>query len=381
MHMTTSRDYGAELDALKAQMDDLQQLVKRWHDRPPATSVHIATGGTDKSVHAAAESGDNAARAAVGEIFYSGQYRGERQNYRWEPQERQVGQLLNVDGDKVAKVLGALAHKQRLDILRSVVQEPLTGPELVERLNMGTTGQLYHHIKALQGADLLIQEERGGAYSVPGHRALPLLLLLAAASDLLDTSDYIDMAAARSNAGTYLGGTAEYDPHLLLWAVIDNCILEHRAGYCSQVNIFTHDDGSVTVADNGRGIPADALPNSSKPKAQAVLTDMMGRLSTGSSYVAPGGEKGISIAVVNALSQQLAVQICRDGNVYRQQFRHGIPQTKLAIVGMTQQTGTSVTFLPDSDIFHASFDPAVLAQHVEAIAAAYPGLTIRVRQG
>jgi DNA gyrase subunit B len=135
-----------------------------------------------------------------------------------------------VDGDKVAKVLGALAHKQRLDILQGVVREPLMGAELVDRLNIGTTGQLYHHIKALQGADLLVQEERGGAYSVPGHRALPLLLLLAAAADLLDTSDYIDMAAVRNDAGAYLGGTAEYDPHLLLWAVVDNCILEHRAG-------------------------------------------------------------------------------------------------------------------------------------------------------
>jgi DNA gyrase subunit B len=298
-----------------------------------------------------------------------------------EPQERQVGHLLNVDGDKVAKVLGALAHKQRLDILRGVVQEPLTGAELVDRLNMGTTGQLYHHIKALQGADLLIQEERGGAYSVPGHRALPLLLLLAAAADLLDTSDYIDMAAARNDAGAYLGGTAEYDPHLLLWAVVDNCILEHRAGYCSEVNIFTHDDGSVTVADNGRGIPVDTLPDSNKPKAQAVLTDMMGRLNTGSTYVAPGAEKGISIAVVNALSLQLAVEIRRDGNVYRQQFRHGIPQTGLAIVGVTKETGSSITFLPDGDIFHAHFDPAVLAQHVKAAATAYPGLTIRVLRG
>ena len=114
------------------------------------------------------------------------------------------------------------------------------GTELVERLNMGTTGQLYHHMKALLGADLLVQEERGGRYSLP-ERALPVLLLLAAASDLLDTSDYLDLAEARSNAGAYLGNSSdEYNPHLLLQSVLENTILEHQAGDCSVVNIFLH---------------------------------------------------------------------------------------------------------------------------------------------
>ncbi len=228
--------------------------------------------------------------------------------------------MLDLDSDKTAKIL-ALGHKQRLDILRSVLKEPLTGTELVERLNMGTTGQLYHHIKALLGADLLIQEERGGKYSLPGRRALPVLLLFAAA-DLLDTSDYLDLAEAR-NTGAYLGNSSdEYNPHLLLQSVLENTILEHQAGYCSVVNIFLHEDGSITVADNGRGIPIQALPNSEKPRVQAVLTEI-GRYGNGSSasIIAPGSEKGINIPIVNALSLKLTVEIRRDGRVYRQDYK------------------------------------------------------------
>ncbi|MEW9699357.1 ATP-binding protein [Paenibacillus sp. SI8] len=349
---------------MQAQLNELQELVRQFMHKPEEA-------GKLKIQRQVSEN-DN------GGVFYSGQYRSGQSSLRWEPQERRISQLLHVDSDKVAKILAALGHKQRLDILRSVLQEPLTGPELVERLNMGTTGQLYHHMKALLGADLLVQEERGGAYSLPAHRALPLLLLLAAASDILDTSDYMDMTEARNNAGDYLGSTQEsYDPHHLLWAVIENSILEHQAGYCSEISLFLHGDGSVTVADNGRGIPVEALPDCESPRVQTILTDM-NRLSASASFLAPGGEKGIRMPVVNALSLELSVEIRRNGRVFQQHYKHGIPQSDLLTVGVTKETGTSITFLPDPDIFHATFDLAVLHNQIAEVSKAYPNLHIQV---
>lgn len=368
-----SRDFGLELDALKTQLAELEGLVKQIVpiNLDPTTRI-----GTDKSGQVITENDKTADDSEPGVVFYSGQYRGEKKRYKWEPQERHVHQLLDLDSDKIAKILSALGHKQRLDILRSVLTEPRTGAELVDRLNMGTTGQLYHHIKALQGADLLVQEERGGAYTLPGHRALPLLLLLAAVSDLLDTSDYMELTEARNNAGVYLGNSTEdYDPHLLLRAVVENTILEHQAGYCSQVNIFLHHDGSITVADNGRGIPVQALPHTEKPRVQAVLTEIRGYHS--GSIRAPHSQKGISIPIVNALSLKLTVEIRREGKVFRQEYKHGIPQTDLLTVGVTDETGTSVTFLPDPEIFGSSFEQHVLSEITNEIAADYPNLSVQ----
>lgn len=190
-----------------------------------------------------------------------------------------------------------------------MLREPLTGSELVERLHMGTTGQLCHHIKALLGADLLMQEERGGKYAVPAHRVLPMLLLLAAVSDLLDAGDYMEVAEARNDAGAYPGASPDgYDPHHLLWAVVENSVLEHQAGFCSEVNLFLHGDGSVTVPDNGRGIPVQPLPETGETRVHAVLTEL-GHYSQAQAFMAPGGVKGVSIAVVNALSQRLTVEV------------------------------------------------------------------------
>jgi DNA gyrase subunit B len=372
IHLTVSRNFEAELDTLKAQMNEIQQLFSQIVSEKSTKALPLKANEADKILIEM-----NHAQGEMGGVFYSGHYRHNKLWYRWEPQERRLDQLLALDGDKVAKVLSALGHKQRLDILKSVILEPLTGAELVERLNMGTTGQLYHHIKALLGSDLLVQEERGGRYSLSGHRALPLLLLLAAASDLLDTSDFMEMAEARNNAGSYLGNSQdEYDPHLLLWAVLENSILEHKAGYCSEINIFLHSNGSITVADNGRGIPVHALPNKESSPAKAVFTDVS-RFNTSATLIAPGGEKGINIPIVNALSHTLSVEIRRDGKVFRQDYKHGIPQTDLITVGVTIETGTSVTFMPDSEIFGSSFDYSLLNKHTEEISVAYPSLKIQ----
>ncbi|WP_409347126.1 ATP-binding protein [Paenibacillus sp. MBLB4367] len=379
--MVTDRDLYAEMDALHAKMELLSGIVQKLDRRLagqtlPAGSRADEWHGAGGLAGIPLEDGHEQDASSEGGLYYAGRYRSKQRDYRWTPQERQVRGLLELDGEKAAKIIGALGHKQRLDLLRAVMQEPLTGAELVERLNMGTTGQLYHHIKALQGAGLLVQEERGGRYLLPDERALPLLLLLAAAADLLDTSHYLDMAEARSQAGAYLGtASSGNDPHLLLWALLENAILEHRAGYCREAAIFLHGDGSVTIADDGRGIPVKALAHTEVPRVQTVLTDIW-RPELSAPYFAPGGEKGISAAVVNALSERLSVEIRREGSVFRQDYRQGIPQSGLLKVGVTKETGTSVTVQPDRELFPRRFERAVIEQRIGEIMAAYSDLQI-----
>ncbi|MGZ9585760.1 ATP-binding protein [Paenibacillus marinisediminis] len=372
------RDYGNELDELKAQMKELQQLVQQLCT-PSSMSSNMLLPHDTHSDHSL-----EPAEQQESVVYYSGQYRSEKSHYRWESQARTLHQLLEQDGEKMARVLGALGHKQRVDILRSLMIQPMSGPELVERLNMGTTGQLYHHIKALIGADLLLQEERGGKYAVTAHRALPLLLLFTGAAELFDASDYMEMTDARKHPEQYLGDKGDgvdlegYDRHMLLRAVVENCILEHQAGYCTDIGIFQHEDGSITVADNGRGIPAVALSHMYKSRIQDVLTNM-GHLNPSAAYVAPGSEKGITMSVVNALSRKLSVEIRRDGKVMRQEYSLGHPHTELRTIGVTQETGTSITFQPDHQLFgNIGFIPDILCQYADEIMSAYPGLTVNV---
>ncbi len=368
------RNVEAELDELKLQLTELHAMVKQLISSNPAPSVHASHPRP-----AAITSQTNTVQDPVhqGGVYFSGHFQGSLSRYQWEPQERRASQLLDLDGDKVAKILSALGHRQRLDILRAVIHEPLTGAEIVERLNMGTTGQLYHHIKALVGANLLIQEDRGGKYTLPDHRALPLLLLLASAGELLDTSDYMELAHVREDASGYLGSSPEaYDPLALLRSVIENSIIEHQAGYCSEISIIWHEDGSVTVADNGRGIPVGAIGGASKSNVQAVLTEL--HHSTSVSIPGSCSDKGINIPVVNALSERLSVEVRREGKIYRQDYKHGIPLSNVNIVGLTRDTGTSITFLPDPDIFRVSFDRHRLTSLMDAIQASNAGLTVHV---
>lgn len=367
--MTTSRDFGSEMDLLNKEMNELKQLVSQFINVQSSQKPLKPDEYSDQSYDAEVEN-------EIGAIFYSGQYRG-RNGYKWTPKQKSVTQLLGLNSDKAAKILAALGNKQRLDILTAVMRKPLTGSEIVEQLNMGTTGQLYHHTKALLGADLLVQEERGGRYSLPPHRSLPFLLLLAASSDLLDTTDYMELEEVRNNAESYLGSNHEYDPHHLLWSVIENSLLEHQAGYCTEVAIILQNDKSITVADNGRGIPTQAFPDSAKTPVQAVLTEI-GHYNSSASVLAPGGLKGIHLPVVNALSAKLSVEVRREGKVFRQDFKHGIPQSELIIIGVTKETGTTVTFTPDQHIFGAGFDKTTVANHLTVLNAHYPNLKIEM---
>lgn len=371
------RDALQEIDQLAARMSELESLVRRCLEKQSAKAIPAPGPASGRTSEGLVISSTDTSEPGEGTVYYSGHYDGKGRVFQWMPQERRMGDLLRLNTDKASKVLSALGHKQRLDILRAVVNEPLSGAALVERLNMGTTGQLYHHLKALLGADLLVQEP-GGGYTLPAHRMLPLLLLLAALSDLIDTSDYMDMTEVRSNAGAYLGREqGGYDTHILLWAVLENSVLEHRAGYCSEVHIFVHDDYTVTVADNGRGIPIRLLPSSNLSNVQSVLTDIA-ESSGNAPFVSPGAEKGISIAVVNALSESLSVEIKREGKVHRQDYKQGIPQTELLTVGLTEATGTSVMFRPNRELFGAGFERKRIEERASELAAAYPGLAVTV---
>lgn len=397
-----TRDYGKEIDAIEGQLQRLYRLVESLagNDEPIVAGMTweelVGKGDESAGNETGAGIGANEGEregpgegtagvhddSGLGELHYSGRYSGVggAAQARWEPQTRSVEKLLGEGegSERQAKVLAALSHRQRLDILRSVLREPLSGPQLVDKLNMGTTGQLYHHLKALLAADLLQQEERGGVYTVPPKRALPLLLLLAAAGDLADAASYLELAEARAEAGAYLGTPPErHDAHALLWALLANAVLEHRGGTCSAIDIFLHGDGSVTVADNGRGIPVRALQGDGRPQAQDVLTELR-RAELSAAYRVPGAEKGISPAVVNALSKRVSVEIRRDGAVYRQDFKFGVPQTELMQVGTTQETGTSMTVEPDPELFPHRLQREVIEGRAEELRAAYPGLAVRV---
>ncbi|TVX94682.1 ArsR family transcriptional regulator [Paenibacillus agilis] len=366
-----SEELRSEIDTLKTQMSELQALVRSIVTNQSSVELPIQLKGpqvlrTDE---------ENFSESA-GHVYYAGQYQANGQLLRWEPKDKQLEQLLQISTEKSSKILAALGSKPRLDIIIAILNESLTGAEIVEKLNMGTTGQLYHHLKALNGANL-IEQDKSGRYTVPDHRKLPLLLLLSAAADMIDTSDYLDMVQVRDSAGTYLGNanTECYDANLLLWAVVENSILEHTAGYTTEVHMFLHQDGSATVSDNGRGIPIQAFQNSNSSHVQTILTDIH-RFRNEAPYQVPGAEQGISIAVVNALTHSLTVEVQREGYTYRQQYKHGIPQTDLLTVGKTSLTGTSITFKADLELFSQDFNRNAIQQQIEQLAFSYPNLLI-----
>lgn len=363
-----------DIERLKQQMIDLQEWVKKLSmdqmSKTPPRREEVAIR----------ELVSNDDCKEMGSIFYSGRYQSGGIGYRWEPQERSTEQLIDTDSDKMSRVLAALGNKQRLDILRTLLKGPLSGAELVEQLQMGTTGQLYHHLKALLGANLVIQD-KGGRYTIPSERILPFLLLLTGVCELVDASDFIKMMEVRDDVEQYLGKQKDrpYDAHLLLWAIVENSLLEHSAGHGSEVHIFLHADGSATIADNGRGIPTKLLPQTNTPVVQSVLTDI-DRLKNYSSFKAQGANKGMSIAVVNALSSRLTVEIRRTGKIYRQDYKNGIPQTELMEIGVSNETGTSITFRPDHDLFSLGFNEDQLERHVAEMKSVYPELTIQLHR-
>ncbi len=190
-----------------------------------------------------------------------------------------------------------------------------------------------------------------------------------------------DIEAVRKRPGMYIGSTGPEGLLQLIYEVVDNAVDESLAGYCTEIDVIVHEDKSVTVVDNGRGIPVGIHPETGINTVELVLTTLhAGGKFTTDSYKVSGGLHGVGVSVVNALSEWLRVEVkWRDGKVYRQEFRRGRKITELEAVGKTSTTGTSVSFLPDREIFgEIRYNFSKLTHRLKELAYLNPGLKIRL---